>query len=449
MNILFAMTISGSIVFLLYLITKPIANRLLSAHWQYNFLRICLLFYLIPYQCFQKKYLILYNFLFETGEAANSVNDGIAVFKGKNTIYITSDGRLHYKYWIPLLIFSIVWLSIITIILYSQIKKYRACRNNLLQFSEISDVEAYDMAKSYQSTTLPERTKRARIMLCPFVKSPFTIGFLYPIIVLPEQNNMEDLSLYLSHELSHIRNHDALWKSIAFLTMLIHWYNPLAYFLFYELCVACEKNCDEMVTQPLDETQKVHYENLIIEAAKHKSDIGTLFVDAFFTNKKQTKERILFMTRKNHKSHYRKIITALVIFLAVLSMPISVLAYQPISVYHDIPSYELNEGIGDMYIIPDDTPSPFELDSILMQLDFTLSDEIIIDEYGNKYTITVENKEAARACSHEYINASRNHHIPSGRGCTIYIYKGIYCKKCSFCLQESLDNQLTYSKCPH
>ncbi|MCM1049934.1 MAG: M56 family metallopeptidase [Clostridiales bacterium] len=448
MNILFAMSISGSIVFLLYLLTKPLANRLLTARWQYNFIRICLLFYLIPYQCFRDKYLILYNFLFKTKEP-DSLSNGIMVFEGKNTIYITSDGGLRYKYWLPLLIFSVIWLAAVTITLYRQIKKYRFCRDSLLQFSESFNPEDSDIIRQCSDITLHKRAKKVKTMYCPFVRAPFTIGLFYPIIVLPKQNDTENLSLYLSHELSHIRNHDILWKSIAFLTMLIHWYNPLVYLLFYELCTACEKNCDEMVTQSLDEIQKGQYENLIIEAAKYQNDINLLFAGAFSANKKRTKERLLFMTRKNHKSPYRKLITALVIFLAALSMPISVLAYQPVSVYRNAPSYEFNEGIGDMYIVFDEAQSPFESDHILMQLDFTLSSDIIIDEYGNQYAITAVDEETARSCSHEYISADKYHHAQQGSGCTMYIYKGIYCKKCGFCLQESLDNQIAYAKCPH
>lgn len=302
MNILFAMSISGSIVFLLYLVTKPISNQHLTAHWQYNFLRICLLFYLIPYQCFQNKFLMLYNLLFGTGTAVNPLKDDIIVYEAKNTIYITSDGRMHYKYWLPLLIFSIIWLCSVTVLLSRQIKKYRSCRNHLLRLSETSDTESCNIANHCRNTIFLQQTKRSKIIICPFVKSPITIGLFNPVIVLPRQDNTEDLSQYLSHELSHIGNRDALWKFIAFLTILVHWYNPLVYLLFYEICVVCEKNCDEIVTESLDETQKEHYENLIIESALHQTDKGALFVDTFSTNKTITKERLLFMTKKitNH-----------------------------------------------------------------------------------------------------------------------------------------------------
>ncbi|MCM1124053.1 MAG: M56 family metallopeptidase [Eubacterium sp.] len=450
MNLIFVMSISGSIVFLLYLLTKPIASRYFTAHWQYNFLRICLLFYLLPYQCLQDKLLKLFNLIFGTGEAVNPLWDDIHTFEAKNTIYITTDGKMHYKYWFPLLIFSVFWLCCIIVSLYRQIKKYHACRNNLLLISETSDTEIFEITGQNHTGSLSGGTKQIRVMLCPFIRSPFTIGVFRPVIILPKQNHTADSSLYLSHELNHIRHYDAVWKFIAFITILLHWYNPLVYLLFYELCVVCEKNCDEKVTESLDDNQKIHYENLIIEAARHKTDIEPLFADSFSTNKRQTKERILFLTRKKRRLPCQKIITALVICIAALSMPISVLAYQPFRFYHDAQPYDSNQDI--MYILFDDAPSPLNLDSMmtqLEQLDFTLSNEIIIDEYGNQYIVTAESKKNVRSCAHEYIHAAKNKHDKSGSGCIVSVYEGTYCKKCNYCLQESLVSQTTFTKCPH
>lgn len=229
----------------------------------------------------------------------------------------------------------------------------------------------------------------------------------------------------------------------------MHWYNPLVYLLFYEICIVCEKNCDEIVTESLDETQKVHYGNLIIESALHQTDKESLFADTFSTNKKITKERLLFITRKNHTSPYRKIITALVICIVSLSMPISVLAYHPVSVYRNTPSYELDQGIGDMYIIPDGTPSPFESGPTLTQLDFTLSIEILTDESENQYTVATESKESDGSCAHEYINARRDYHVPDGSRCTVYSHEGLYCKKCGFYLQESFVGEDRHMECSH
>lgn len=150
------------------------------------------------------------------------------------------------------------------------------------------------------------------------------------------------------------------------------------------------------------------------------------------------------MTRKQHKSIWQKIIIATIICLTAFSMPISVLAYQPVSVYTDH-HYDSKRDV--MYIIFDDSPSP--LDVAEDHFDFTLSDNILTDEYGNQYILAAESTQSVQACTHEYVSGTRRDHIKNGSGCTVYVYQGTYCIKCSFCLQESLTSQTSYTLCPH
>ena len=444
MNLLFTMSISGSIVFLLYLLTKPVLNRCLTARRQYVFLKICLLFFLIPYQCLQNKYLILYNLLFGTGEAINPLREGIHTFKATDTIFISGDGQMHYRYWQPLLIFTIIWLFFVIILLCWQIRKYRFCRKALLFLSENSDKEPINAAAHYYHTIFPKQKKQAQIIMCPLIKSPFTIGLFHPIVVLPKLDSTEDSPLYLIHELYHVRNHDILWKCTAFIAILIHWYNPLVYLLFYEICTVSEKRCDELVTNSLNDVQKRHYEHLIIDAAQNQTNINILFADTFSTSKKQAKERLLFITRKQSKPIFQKIIIVVVICLAAFSMPISVLAYQPIYVYRDNHYDPTKDAV---YIIFDDSPSP--LDVAEDHFDFSLSDNILTDEYGNQHIIAAESEQAVQSCTHEYISGIRREHAQSGSDCTVDVYQGTYCKKCGNCLQESPYAQISYISCPH
>lgn len=449
MNLIFVMSISGSIVFLLYLLMKPYANRRLTARWQYNFLKICLLFYLIPYQCFQDEYLKFYNRNFGTGENRNPLRGDVLIFEDKNTIYITPDGRLHYEYWQPLLAIILLWLLIAVVLLLFHIRKYRSFRKNMLMLSDIPNEKLADTAAHCQSTVFPKSKKQKRILECSFVKSPLAIGLFRPAIILPKQDNSEDSSLYLMHELYHIKNHDILWKFIAFFTILLHWYNPLVYFLFLEICIVSEKYCDEKVTSSLTETEKTHYGNLIIEAAQNQNDPTVLLADSFIKNRKQAKERILFMTRKHCKSTHWKLLTALAVCLAILSMPMSVLAYQPFYTYHDT---EYHPHTDIMYILPESGIDPFGdkyVDTSLQNLDFTLSNNILTDEYGNQYVITPDNQQSAASCSHAFVNRTRNYHLKNGNGCTIYIYDGTYCQYCGYCLQETCVNQISYAICPH
>lgn len=443
MNLLLSMTLSGSIIFLLYLTAKPLANRFLTAHWKYGFLKICVLFYLIPYQYFQNEYLVLCSRLLGTAEVVNPLwKDNI--YKASDTIFRTEDGQLHFKYWLPLLIVSTTWLSIIAVFLYRQIRKYHSCSRNLLLLSQEPDAQTINTASHCHSHVMHTK-KQTRILRCPFVKSPFTIGLFHPTIILPKQEKDEDLPLYLLHELYHIKNHDTLWKSAAFLVILLHWYNPLVYILFLEMRTLSEICCDEHVIEPLDTEQKVHYADLIIKAAQNKTAAELLFSTTFCTGKKQTRNRILSITKTPHIPAHRKIITAVIIFLAVLSMPISVLAYHPLTVYnmsHYQPDCDM------VYIVFDNQQDPFETED--RRINFTQSDTVVIDENGNQYAVTAESRRAARTCSHEYIKGKRYHHMLKGNGCDVSFYIGTYCKKCQSCQEEQWDNQCTnHTGCPH
>lgn len=49
----------------------------------------------------------------------------------------------------------------------------------------------------------------------------------------------------VTHELTHIRRHDNLWKALATLALYLHWFNPLVW-LFYRWYVTdMEASCDE------------------------------------------------------------------------------------------------------------------------------------------------------------------------------------------------------------
>lgn len=447
MNLPFVMSISGSIAFLLYMATKPIVYRGLTAHWQYRFLKVCILFYLVPYQCFQEQYLILCRYLFGYEGKVRSLDNGPLIFEARNTIYITNDGKMYYEYWLPFVICAGIWLCTVAVLLFRQIRKYYACRKGLLMVSQLCSEELKDIVEQYYKAP-PVLRKRIRIIHCPFVQTPCTIGAFWPVIVLPRQYRTADLPLYLAHELSHIKNHDILWKFAAFFVVLLHWYNPLVYLLIREVYVVCEKACDETVMTSLDEKQKMHYENLVLEAAQHHTKMDTVFVNTFSSHKKQMKERLLFMTRKNGKASCWKMMAAMVIFIVAVSMPVSVMAYEPVKIYHDIMhDWPVR---GDMYIYADDMTNPFlTVQKPLDQLDFSLSDDVILDEYGNQYPINPACTENACSCTHVYVNGTRIHHEKNDRGCTIYTYKLIYCQSCKTPLQETLDNQATYINCPH
>ncbi len=69
------------------------------------------------------------------------------------------------------------------------------------------------------------------------------------------------------------------------------------------------------------------------------------------------------------------------------------------------------------------------------------------DLQGNIYT--GEGRQEQRACSHTYVNGTQQEHEKSGDRCIVYGYNARRCSKCGNVINDILEYQLCYRKCPH
>ena len=82
------------------------------------------------------------------------------------------------------------------------------------------------------------------------IASPLTYGVLYPVVLLPSGMDLSDaeaLSYVLAHEYTHIRRFDALRKGLLALALCLHWFNPMAWVMYYLAGRDMELACDEAV----------------------------------------------------------------------------------------------------------------------------------------------------------------------------------------------------------
>lgn len=86
-------------------------------------------------------------------------------------------------------------------------------------------------------------------------ESPFIYGFLRPRIYLPytylSNGKEEEKDIVIRHERYHIRRCDHLVKSLAYLLLVIHWFNPLIWLAFILYNKDMEMSCDEKVIEEL------------------------------------------------------------------------------------------------------------------------------------------------------------------------------------------------------
>ncbi len=66
------------------------------------------------------------------------------------------------------------------------------------------------------------------------MKSPITVGWRHPTIMLPANGLPEDVEeqrLILTHELYHCKNRDNAWKVVSLFVVAIYWFYPLVWLL--------------------------------------------------------------------------------------------------------------------------------------------------------------------------------------------------------------------------
>lgn len=92
---------------------------------------------------------------------------------------------------------------------------------------------------------------RDNILLADEITSPFVMGLIRPKIYLPSDLEEEEQSYIIRHEQHHIRRGDHVIKALAFVTLSLHWFNPLVWVAFIYSGKDMEMSCDEAVVKEM------------------------------------------------------------------------------------------------------------------------------------------------------------------------------------------------------
>jgi beta-lactamase regulating signal transducer with metallopeptidase domain len=132
------------------------------------------------------------------------------------------------------------------------------------------------------------------------IATPITTGVLFPKVILPKHmvNCDEQQLLYiLTHEMTHIRRFDVLWKLLSLLALCLHWFNPAVWILCALLNKDIEIACDENVLRLLGKQNKADYAMTLIQMVERNAKINM----GYGFSKNAVKKRICkIMNYKNH-----------------------------------------------------------------------------------------------------------------------------------------------------
>ena len=111
---------------------------------------------------------------------------------------------------------------------------------------------------------------RDNFWICDQVKSPFILGLFRPKIYLSSGMEEAQIPYVIAHEQAHLRRGDQWWKTLGFVLLMIHWYNPficVAYILF---CRDLELACDESAVRDLTLEERKSYSYALLSCSMQR-----------------------------------------------------------------------------------------------------------------------------------------------------------------------------------
>ncbi|MCL2841244.1 MAG: BlaR1 family beta-lactam sensor/signal transducer [Defluviitaleaceae bacterium] len=134
------------------------------------------------------------------------------------------------------------------------------------------------------------------------VKTPMTIGFFKPMIILPMTKiPLDDMGYGILHELAHCKKRDVQVNTLMCLFQILYWFHPLVYIAFKQMRLDRELACDAVVLELLPKAYHIDYGNTLLNFVNRLSR-PSMFL--FAMNIGGTKSQIV--SRVKHITSYAK-----------------------------------------------------------------------------------------------------------------------------------------------
>ena len=228
----------------------------------------------------------------------------------------------------------LVWITIAVCIFGYHVLKYTKFCKLVKRWSyPITNVSTIDIFENIKAKNKVARNIGLR--KCSFISTTMLIGFLRPVILLPERDfDNEELCLIFTHELIHYKRGDLFVKLANVVALSLYWFNPVVYFMSFALGADCEASCDQAVlAQTQGEQDKQFYAELIIDMIGTPKSL-TLLSTCFYTNSRGIKTRMNAIMEAKHTALRKPAIVgfAMIVFLIGLSGSVFAVDMQPPSV---------------------------------------------------------------------------------------------------------------------
>ncbi len=112
------------------------------------------------------------------------------------------------------------------------------------------------------------------INIVDHIDSPFVMGFVRPKIYLPSSLTDSERVFIIRHEKTHIKRLDHITRILGFITLSVHWFNPLVWIAFVLSGKDMETSCDESVMKKMNTDIRADYSEALLKFATGKKLIA-------------------------------------------------------------------------------------------------------------------------------------------------------------------------------
>lgn len=191
-------------------------------------------------------------------------------------------------------------------------------------FASISGLSVMKLRKQLQVSLHSHKN----IYLVDSIDTPFVWGFRKPKIYLPSTLSETQKFYVIAHEEYHIKRGDHITRFLGFITLMLHWFNPLVWVAFMLSGRDMELSVDEKVVNTLmneeksveiNEKNKIqkNYATSLLELGVKNNSFAIMYVAPTF-GRSETKERVKnIMNMKKTTLWVSGLSTVLVLGMAV------------------------------------------------------------------------------------------------------------------------------------
>lgn len=429
---LLVMSLSGSLVMALYGLTCPLARRWLPHWWRKRVLLLALFFYLAPVPLLKDrlrdqinnwtwKHLPAIKESSLNREFFDVVDPGYAINVQTNTL----GPEVIFTRAVVLLL-AVMAATVIIGQLWRYIGVYRSCLSGAFCAQAPPPLQReFERVKDELKMRRP-----VRLVCSRFCDTPLTIGVFAPTVIFPSAGRLElgadDRVCILKHELFHIKSGDLPIKFLTLFAVALHWYDPVCWIMYHELCVVSELDCDYGVTREFSDAQRRRYGSLILDLATAGGGKRERFSMGLASDSAAAFQRRLSELRPTPKRGKPVLAGFLAAAFCALGT-MTAFAYQSPLFFEspdDWRQYEL--------IFYESTPH----DSFRIGPD----GEVIPYDFGPDQA----------ACHHQFHGgAYTRHQTNDSGGCVMKEYQLFGCALCGYEQQGELIGQTAYDLCPH